>query len=94
MTWANIGVHSSDVPAEVELLHMGIERHVYMTSLQYTVPVQIHESNLVPSGALLLTQSFIYSDQDMDKYNYTIDSYSKQSLIQVFILTTLNSNRL
>ena len=26
--WANIGVPSSDVPAEVELLHMRIERHV------------------------------------------------------------------
>ena len=27
MMWANIGVPSSDVPAEVELLHMRIERH-------------------------------------------------------------------
>ena len=27
MTWANIGVPSSDVPAEVDLLHMRIERH-------------------------------------------------------------------
>ena len=27
VTWANIGVPSSDVPAEVELLHMMIERH-------------------------------------------------------------------
>ena len=25
--WANIGVPSSDVPAEVELLHMRIEHH-------------------------------------------------------------------
>ena len=28
VTWANIGVPSSDVPAEVDLLHMRIERHV------------------------------------------------------------------
>ena len=28
VTWANIGVPYSDVPAEVELLHMRIERHV------------------------------------------------------------------
>ena len=27
VTWANIGVPSSDVPAEVDLLHMRIERH-------------------------------------------------------------------
>ena len=27
VTWANIGVPSIDVPAEVELLHMRIERH-------------------------------------------------------------------
>ena len=27
VTWANIGVPSSDVPAEVDLLHTRIERH-------------------------------------------------------------------
>ena len=27
VTWANIGVPSSDVPAEVDLLHMRIEHH-------------------------------------------------------------------
>ena len=30
VTWANIGVPSSDVPTEVDLLHMRIERHVGM----------------------------------------------------------------
>ena len=28
LTWANIGVPSSDVSAEVDLLYMRIERHV------------------------------------------------------------------
>ena len=27
VTWANIGVPSSDVPAEIELFYMRIERH-------------------------------------------------------------------
>ena len=32
VTWANIGAPSSDVPAEVDLLHMRIERHAHVTN--------------------------------------------------------------
>ena len=37
MTWANIGVPSSDVPAEVELLHMRIEHHAKRPSTNIAV---------------------------------------------------------
>ena len=42
VTWANIGVPSSDVPAEVELLHMIIERNVIFPELNYRKHHLIH----------------------------------------------------
>ena len=65
VTWANIGVPSKEVAAEVDLLHMRIERYARMHAFCYTVlhwvscPLRWHHndhagvSNYQPHGCLL-----------------------------------------
>ena len=37
VTWANVGVPSNDVPAEVDLLHMRVESHAFVLKLRILI---------------------------------------------------------